>query len=118
MLEKQIRGEIDSWAIRWYYNQYKKKQLTVYPIQSKVINIGFDAVATNTNVYNRYKISFDTTRSHKLIFAQEVVINSIIFKSFKSYFSVFSRIFYGRIISPLYRLKQSIFKLLSSFNYQ
>ncbi|MFC6876172.1 sugar transferase [Flavobacterium myungsuense] len=108
MLEKQIARKIDSWAIRWYFNQYKKNQLTVYPIQSKVLNLGFDYLATHTNAYNRYKTVFDTSRNENFIFARKVITNPVIFKSFKSYFGFSSRIFYGRIISPIYRLKNSL----------
>jgi hypothetical protein len=111
MLKKQMNHNLDSWAIRWFYSQFKSEQLTVYPILSKVRNIGFDTVATHTNVYNRYHITFDTTNNQKFIFIQEAMINHAIFQSFRRYFSVFSRIFYGRIISPMYRLKHSIFKL-------
>ena len=31
MLKKQMNGKIDSWAIRWCYNQYKKDLLTIFP---------------------------------------------------------------------------------------
>lgn len=112
MLKKQIDGKIDSWAIRWYFNQFKNEQLTVFPIKSKVINLGFDNMATHTNAYNRYKISFDRENNNKFLFAHEAKVNHFIFKSFKSYFGVLSRIFYGRIISPLYRFKQSFNKLI------
>jgi hypothetical protein len=115
MLEKQIDGKIDSWAIRWYFNQFKNEQLTVFPIKSKVINLGFDNMATHTNAYNRYKISFDIENSNKFIFSNEVTVNPVIFKSFKSYFGILSRIFYGRIISPLYRFKQSFISLIKEY---
>lgn len=110
MLQKQMEHNLDSWAIRWFYSQFKSEQLTVYPILSKVKNVGFDTVATHTNVYNRYKISFDTSDQQKFIFEPNAIINPIILGSFQSYYSVFSRLFYGRLISPLYRLKQTFFK--------
>jgi hypothetical protein len=110
MLKKQMEHNLDSWAIRWFYSQFKNEQLTVYPILSKVKNVGFDAVATHTNVYNRYTISFDNSDNQNFIFESNVIINPIILNSFQSYYSVFSRIFYGRIISPFYRLKQFLLK--------
>ncbi|SHM19394.1 glycosyltransferase family protein [Flavobacterium saccharophilum] len=106
MLQRQVDGKIDSWAIRWYFDQFKKKQLTLYPIKSKVKNLGFDEMATHTNAYNRYKILFDDSNKREYLFETDVKINPVIFKSFKSYFGFFSRIFYGRIVSPIFRKKQ------------
>lgn len=114
MLKKQIEGKIDSWAIRWYYNQYKNNQLTVYPIKSKVKNIGFDDMATHTNAYNRYDVSFDNLSKNTFIYPKDVNVNLAIFKSFKSYFGFSSRIFYGRIISPLFRFKHSFVKFIKN----
>lgn len=59
MLFKQMTGQIDSWAIRWFYHQFKISGLTVYPLYSKVDNRGFDAFATNTSgSHRRYRISW------------------------------------------------------------
>ncbi len=106
MLKKQMEHNLDSWAIRWFYSQFKSEQLTVCPVLSKAKNVGFDAVATHTNVYNRYTISFDNSDNQNFLFGPNAIINPIILDSFQSYYSVFSRLFYGRLISPLYRLKQ------------
>jgi len=110
MLKKQMEGKLDSWAIRWFYNQSKNNQLTVFPVLSKVQNDGFDADATHTNVYNRYKISFDYLNQQKFNFESKAVTDPIILHSFQQYYTVFSRIFFGRIISPLYRLRQNFIK--------
>jgi len=48
MLHRQVNGLIDSWAIRWFYHQYKVGGLTLYPVYSKVRNNGFDEYATHT----------------------------------------------------------------------
>lgn len=42
MLMMQMRQEIDSWAIRWAYTHFQHQALTLYPVQSKILNIGFD----------------------------------------------------------------------------
>ncbi|MOA28498.1 hypothetical protein D3C78_1494440 [compost metagenome] len=110
MLEKQMTGNLDSWAIRWFYNQFKQKQLTVYPVDSTVINKGFDERATHTNVYNRYETSLDSSGKQNFNFTNAIEVDPIILKSFQGYYSISTRIFYGRIISPLYRLKQRLWK--------
>lgn len=47
MLCAQMNGEIDSWAIRWCYNQFKQKKMTIYPVKSLVNNIGNDGRGTH-----------------------------------------------------------------------
>ncbi len=43
MLKKQIAGEIDSWAVRWYAAALLLDKLTLYPGESLVHNTGNDA---------------------------------------------------------------------------
>ncbi|QJB38807.1 hypothetical protein HF324_13400 [Chitinophaga oryzae] len=47
MLRKQISGQNDSWAIRWYASAFLKNMLTLYPSRSLVQNIGGDESATH-----------------------------------------------------------------------
>lgn len=53
MLDLQMRGRIDSWAIRWCYAQSKQEKWTVYPVRSKVENIGCDGSGTHSG-YNSH----------------------------------------------------------------
>lgn len=61
MLEDQIKGRIDSWAIRWVFNQYKKDMWTIYPIKSLVKNIGNDLSGTHTTTTTNFEV--DLTKS-------------------------------------------------------
>lgn len=47
MLEAQIAGTNDSWAIRWYASAFLADKLTLYPGRSLVHNIGNDASGTH-----------------------------------------------------------------------
>lgn len=47
MLESQLRGEIDSWAIRWYLSVFMHNGLVLYPSQALVENTGFDGSGTH-----------------------------------------------------------------------
>ncbi len=47
MLKKQLRGEVDSWAIRWYLSVFDLNGLVLYPRNSLVNNIGFDGSGTH-----------------------------------------------------------------------
>jgi hypothetical protein len=47
MLAKQQQGIIDSWAIRWTYSQFRNHAYGLYPVHSKIKNIGTDGSGTN-----------------------------------------------------------------------
>jgi acetyltransferase-like isoleucine patch superfamily enzyme len=47
MLEAQLAGQVDSWAIRWYLSTFSFEGLTLYPCQSLIINKGFDGSGTH-----------------------------------------------------------------------
>jgi hypothetical protein len=47
MLKDQIAGENDSWAVRWYASSILHNKLNLYPGESLVQNIGFDASGTH-----------------------------------------------------------------------
>lgn len=56
MLNKQMKGQLDSWAVRWDYFFFKQSLWTIYPRTSKVQNIGFDGEGTTTNnLFDRRK---------------------------------------------------------------
>jgi hypothetical protein len=42
MLEKQMAGKLDSWAIRWYWTVFKAGGLVLFPPSTLVRNNGFD----------------------------------------------------------------------------
>ena len=47
MLEQQMQGKIDSWAIRWYLSVWIRGGLTLFPLITLVENIGFDGSGTH-----------------------------------------------------------------------
>lgn len=47
MLEGQIKGINDSWAVRWYASAFLAEKLTLYPGRSLVHNIGNDGSGTH-----------------------------------------------------------------------
>lgn len=47
MLEDQVAGMNDSWAIRWYASAFLAEKLTLYPGRSLVRNIGNDGSGTH-----------------------------------------------------------------------
>lgn len=47
MLERQMQGLRDSWAIRWYWTVFKAQGMTVFPPATLVSNIGQDGSGTH-----------------------------------------------------------------------
>lgn len=79
MLDAQMSKMIDSWAIRWCYEQSKQDKYTIYPIKSLVINQGLDGSGTHSGITN----SFDTQISNVVPrLEKEIKIDKRIVKKF------------------------------------
>ena len=91
MLKKQMTGEIDSWAIRWCYHQYKTQTYSAFPISSRVQNIGFTSDATNTYVYNRYQTTLDSGSELEFSFPDDVDLDPFFLGQFQHFYSKYTR---------------------------
>jgi hypothetical protein len=49
MLKDQIKGKVNSWAIRWHASCFLRDLLILYPGRSLVQNIGHDGTGTHSN---------------------------------------------------------------------
>ena len=58
MLEDQIAGNNDSWAIRWHAAAFLADRLTLYPGRSLVQNIGNDASGTHSGMTETYSVTY------------------------------------------------------------
>ncbi len=95
MLDKQMKGEMDSWAIRWCYHQFRKQSFTVYPVFSKVKNNGFGEDATHTREHiNRYDTVLDNSSNFNFNFNATIELDPLIVKQFTKHYSLRFRIFY------------------------
>ncbi|VAW12775.1 hypothetical protein MNBD_BACTEROID03-188 [hydrothermal vent metagenome] len=95
MLAKQMRGEINSWAIRWCYHQFKKNLYTVYPVVSKVMSIGYGEGATNTKSgRSRYITPIDSTKKREFKFNQVANLDKRFTKQFVAKFNRKTRTYY------------------------
>ncbi len=84
---------VDSWAIPWFYFQIKYNLYTVYPIISKVQNIGFDIDATHTlKSEKRFKTQLDETHSMNFDLSPDIIIDPILHKQFNNNFSYSTRL--------------------------
>ena len=93
MLRKQMKGTIDSWAIRWSYHQFRQKLFTVVPVTSKVKNIGFGDMATNTRGRNeRYATVLGDPLQVRFQFDPVPLLDESIIRQFVSRFSIKTRL--------------------------
>jgi hypothetical protein len=61
MLQAQIMGLNDSWAIRWYASAFLAGKLTLYPGRSLVHNIGNDSSGTHCGDDRRHDVGLSST---------------------------------------------------------
>lgn len=93
MLKQQQKGLNNSWAIRYCYHQFKNNLYTVYPIVSKVKNMGFGTVATHTKgKYNRFDCELDTSNKTQFNYCENVYIDPVIIKQFRNINGIRQRI--------------------------
>lgn len=82
MLRDQMEGRINSWAIRWCYNQFKNNMWTVYPLKSYIDNIGNDLTGTHSAMSDKYKINLVNKKIHP---NYNIEVNDKICKEFKRF---------------------------------
>lgn len=100
MLRNQIKGKIDSWAIRFCYNQFQNNQKTVFPTISKVSNIGFGNDATHTAGATRFDTKLDDGTDRTFEFEKFNEVDEILATEFARKFS-FKSILIDKIIQVL-----------------
>jgi hypothetical protein len=74
MLKAQIRGEIDSWAIRWGYAHIKHNAYCLYPVSPLCRNIGTDRSGTHSSSSKKLDVSLDM-EIQEIMMADNLKIN-------------------------------------------
>lgn len=88
MLDKQLQGQLDSWAIRFCYAHFKNDAYCLYPRNSLVRNLGFGNNATHckNNDGHLYSSGLDQEWLPK-IYPDRIAVKKEIEKRFKQLFS-------------------------------
>ena len=92
MLEDQIKGKNNSWAIRWYASAFLKNKLTLYPKNSFVKNIGVDGSGTHgAESFSRFNKNIFQNKPYKKIkdLKLNVEENILMRKKFENYFLLY-----------------------------
>lgn len=92
MLNRQMNGKIDSWAIRFCYHQFRNDMLTTFPTISKLQSIGFSKDATHTTGATRFITPTDTECKREFFFQKFEQIDRRLVKEFSTFFSLKNRI--------------------------
>lgn len=84
MLQDQINGKNNSWAIRWNASAFVNNMFTLYPPSSFVMNVGFDNTGENCKTSEDYKVKL--IQDYKGFTKVRIVESEKGYNSFKRYF--------------------------------
>lgn len=59
MLKNSIEGKIDSWSIRWTYSHFLNDAFCVYPVKSRIQNIGTDRSGVHTSKTKKFDVELE-----------------------------------------------------------
>lgn len=105
MLENQVNGKNDSWAIRWHAAAFLQDKLTLYPGTSLVYNTGLDASGIHCASIDDYStvLSSRSIDVRPIPLAEDLQCR----EAFKAFFSSLEMTFFKRIDRYLRRLVKS-----------
>jgi len=83
MLIRQMRGEVDSWAIRWDYTHFINKAYCLYPAISFVNNIGLDGSGKHSGKSNIFFNDINKAKS-KYVLPEKIEPDADMLKRFYS----------------------------------
>lgn len=93
MLYRQVKGEIDSWSIRFTYYQSMNNYLDVFPVKSKVMNNGFTSESTHTKCKtHRFDTTLDISEQRTFSFLEDIKVEKYIVNQFYKHYSYISRL--------------------------
>ena len=87
MLYKQIKGEINSWSIRFSFDCFKKNMYCIYPVNSFIKNMGADGSGENVPNINKYNTVLNENNIQNFNFCDNYVDQKII-KNFKFFYNI------------------------------
>lgn len=95
MLRLQMKGKLDSWAIRFAYHHFKYDLLDIFPRISKVLYNGFNSGATHTqNKKDTFDTVLDSTENFNFQFSENLETEKEITKQFYNHYSFKTRLNY------------------------
>ncbi|OXS79114.1 glycosyltransferase [Domibacillus enclensis] len=108
MLRNQMKGYIDSWAIRWCYNQFLNNSLTIYPRYSYIENIGFKNSSTHGSLSRNFEVTL--AKRYPIDLIVDEMQNPSIIKEFSAKYNLTWINYLGQLSREI-----GIYKLVKSF---
>jgi hypothetical protein len=105
MLEDQVQGRLDSWAIRWTYAHFANHAVCLVPVESFVNNMGADGSGVHMKASTRY-FHASLNRTLLMILPPHVYVDPWIARKFKT---AERRSLAVRIWRRLFRAQRHIF---------
>lgn len=93
MLQNQVAGKNDSWAVRWHASCFLRNELTLYPGRSLVNNIGTDNSGTHcaaTDVYEQI-VAMQAILVDSIVIEESQLASQAVKNYFKKHHSVWAR---------------------------
>jgi len=87
MLRHQMRGERDSWAVRFCYAQSKQDLYAVYPRQTMTLNIGEDGSGTHCQDTGK-ELDYARLEGERKVTLEKVAPNKRVLRDFKNQYRV------------------------------
>ena len=94
MLLSSLNGVNDSWYVRWVYSHFINSHFSVYPVESKVFNIGYGTDATHCTTIDVLKTRHDSSFKVKFKMDKNLHVNKRLRKEFLAYFTYFYKLLY------------------------
>lgn len=89
MLIRQMKGEVDSWAIRWDYTHFKNNAYGVFPLKSLISNIGLDSGTHTKNALSHTTV----IENKKFVFPDSIELDLKIINEYKKLYKKGGKIF-------------------------
>lgn len=78
MLERQMTGHGDSWAIRWYWSVFRRDGITCFPPVSLVRNTGLDGSGTHgRGVLRRFKAQRELAKIKRIELPSTIAVDPV-----------------------------------------
>lgn len=94
MLERTLNGKVNSWYSKWIYYHFIIKGVSVYPYESKIVNIGFDDKGTHCKNINSNISLVDNSNSRKFNLKEAISVDPKTNSRFLKYFSFQHKLFF------------------------
>jgi hypothetical protein len=92
MLTAQMKGKIDSWAIRFCFQQFMDNKACVFPKISKIQSIGFSKNATHTVGAKKFITILDSSNTTNFKFGNFMKYDENLLNAFGQKFSIKQRL--------------------------